>query len=384
MRTAMTRSAFVLALTGLLGALPAAAADPGITASEVLIGAFLPLQSGLAAGAVQQRDGTSAYFQHVNDQGGVGGRKIRWLVENDSYNPQQAVAVAKKLVERDEIFAFVSTLGTVTNLAVLPYAIQRKVPLIGPVVGTTKLLEPDAREVFGVLPTGQKRGRAIAAHATGALGGKRIAAFYQNDDLGKDVRDGVAEAIKAGGQAIVAEASYEPNDIDMSSQVAKLRAGNPDVVVVAGIPKPVALFMKEAEKQGWKPKMVGPAQLSDPIIVELAGSALEGLDIVFDVALPNMPEAKEANDILAKYAPNTRPGYFAYNGMIGAMLFVEALKRAGPQPTRAALIEQLENLRDFRTGIFPPITYGPGDHAGVDTFGIATWKAGKLEVLKSW
>ncbi|MCC0025358.1 MAG: ABC transporter substrate-binding protein, partial [Hyphomicrobiaceae bacterium] len=165
---------------------------------------------------------------------------------------------------------------------------------------------------------------------------------------------------------------------------ARLRSAEPDVVVLAGIPKPVALFLRTAETQGWAPTWVGPSLLADPLFAELGGSAVEGMHIVFDVALPNMPEAQATNKILAKYAPDTRPGYFAYNGVIGAMLFVEALKHIEGEPTREALIEAMESIKGFESGIFPPITYTKEDHAGVDRFGIAIWKGGELQISKSW
>jgi hypothetical protein len=148
----------------------------------------------------------------------------------------------------------------------------------------------------------------------------------------------------------------------MNNQVARLRSAEPDVVVLAGIPKPVALFLRAAETQGWAPTWVGPSLLADPLFAELGGSAVEGMHIVFDVALPNMPEAQATNKILAKNAPDTRPGYFAYNGVIGAMLFVEALKHIEGEPTREALIEAMESIKGFESGIFPPITYTKGEH----------------------
>ena len=106
---------------GLLALAIGAHAEPGVSRDTIKLGSYLPLQSGLAAGATQMKEGTEAYFKWVNDNGGVNGRKIEWIVENDSYNPQQTVAVVKKLVDRDDVFAVVSTLGTVTNLAVLPF-----------------------------------------------------------------------------------------------------------------------------------------------------------------------------------------------------------------------------------------------------------------------
>lgn len=378
----MTRIA--LGLIGAVGLCSPALAENGVTKDEIVIGAFLPLQSGLAAGAAQVRDGALAYAQHINDQGGINGRKIKWLTENDSYNPQQAVAATRKLVDRDEIFAVVSPLGTVTAMAVLPYLVQKNIPMIGPVVGSPKLLEPTDRVVFGVLPSGVTRGKAVAQHAVEEMKGKSIAVFSQNDDFGKDVRDGAVEYLKSKGMSIAAEASYAPNDADMSSQVAKLRAANPDVVVLAGIPKPLSLFINEAAKQGWKPKYVGPSQLTDPLMVELSGDNVNGTEIIYDVALQNSPAASEANAILAKYAPQTRPGYFAYNGMIGMMLFAEAVKRAGTEPTREKVITELEKLQQFKSGIFPPISYAPNNHAGVKTFGVAKWENGKLEMVKGW
>ena len=128
----------------------ARSADPGVTKDKVILGSFLPLQSGLAAGATQMKEGCDAYFKYINGSGGVNGRKIEWIVENDSYNPQQTAAVVKKLVDRDEVFAIVSTLGTVTNLAVLPFLAQRGVPIVNPAGGHMLLNKPtDKNHIAG-------------------------------------------------------------------------------------------------------------------------------------------------------------------------------------------------------------------------------------------
>src|SRR5262249_35434019 len=148
------RSAFALfAIVAAAAALPEAAwsADPGVTKDKVTLGSFLPLQSGLAAGATQMKEGCDAYFKYVNDSGGVNGRKIEWIVENDSYNPQQTAAVVKKLVDRDGVFAIVSTLGTVTNLAVLPFLAQRAVPIVHPPRDHLLLHNPTDTNVFAIL-----------------------------------------------------------------------------------------------------------------------------------------------------------------------------------------------------------------------------------------
>ena len=335
------------------------AGDPGITADKILLGSYLPLQSGLAAGANQLRDGADAYFKFVNDSGGIHGRTVKWTAENDSYNPQQTIAVVKKLVDRDGVFAIVSTLGTATNLAALPFLLQRQVPLIAPLSGSPLLLDSKEKWIFGVAPLGIQMGGSLGEYAADELKAKRVAIFYQNDQYGKDGRDGVVLAIKKRGLEPVAEANYIPSDVDVSSQVLKLKESNPDAVVLYSIPKHVALFLREAQKLGWKTNFLADNPMTDPIMVDLAGSALDGLIVNFFTALSDMPDPKvqKANEILAKYYPKTLPGYYTYQGMIGSMLFTEAANRVGNDLTRLKLATALESIKNFESGICPPISY---------------------------
>jgi branched-chain amino acid transport system substrate-binding protein len=371
------------------GALPEAAwsADPGVTKDKVTLGSFLPLQSGLAAGATQMKEGCDAYFKYINDSGGVNGRKIEWIVENDSYNPQQTAAVVKKLVDRDGVFAIVSTLGTVTNLAVLPFLAQRGVPIVNPAGGHMLLNKPTDKNVFGILPLSSEIGESMTDFAMTKLGAKRMAIFFQNDQFGKDQRDGAVEALKNHKLQSVAEASYVPSDVDVSAQVVALKQANPDAVILGIIPKHAALFVKEAQRLGWKPKIVGHNTVADPVVLDLAGAeALEGVYVNLMTAVDSMdtPAVKNANEILAKYYPQTKPGYYPYLGMAGAIIIVEAMKRAGGDLTRAKLITSLESLGHFEPGVVPPIDWSASYHGGPKTFGYAQWKGGKLSVLQGW
>jgi branched-chain amino acid transport system substrate-binding protein len=373
------------AATALSGA--ASAADPGVTADKITIGSFLPLQSGLAAGATGMKDAADAYFKYVNAAGGVQGRKIEWIVENDSYNPQQAVAVSKKLVDRDGVFAIVSTLGTVTNLATLPFLVQRNVPLINPAAGHLLLNKPRDKNVFAILPLASEIGENMAEFATKTLGAKRVAIFYQNDQFGKDQRDGAADYLKQIGMPAVAEAGYVPSDVEVSAQVVTLMRANPDAVIFGVIPKHGALFMKEAQRLGWKPKVVAHSNMADPVVIDLAGpEALEGVYVNLVSAAPNMdsPRVKNANGIIAKYSPQTKPGHYPYLGMAGAMIFVEAANRAGKDLTRAGLISALESFSLYEAGIIPPIEWSATYHGGPTKFGYAIWKAGQLDILQGW
>ncbi len=363
------------------------AADPGITNDKLILGSFLPLQSGLAAGATQMKEGTDAYFKYINDQGGVHGRKIDWIVENDSYNPQQTAAVVKKLVDRDGVFALVSTLGTVTNLAVLPFLAQRGIPIINPAGGHLLLNKPKDKNVFGILPLSSEIGESMTQFAVSKLSAKRIAIFFQNDQFGKDQRDGAVEYLKSRGLQPVGEASYVPSDVDVSAQAVALRQANPDAVILGVIPKHGALFMKEMQRLGWKSNVVGHNTMADPVVLDLAGAdVLEGVKVNLMTAVDTMdkPAVKKANEILAKYYPNTKPGYYPYLGMAGAMIVVEAANRAGKDLTRAGLISALESLGRFETGLVPPLDWSASYHGGPHTFGYAVWKGGKLAVIEGW
>ena len=367
---------------------PAAwSADPGVTKGKVVLGSFLPLQSGLAAGATQMKEGCDAYFRYINDQGGVNGRKIEWIVENDSYNPQQTAAVVKKLVDRDEVFAIVSTLGTVTNLAVLPFLRQRGVPIVNPAGGHMLLNKPTDKNVFGILPLSSEIGESMADYAVSNLGAKRVAIFFQNDQFGKDQRDGAVEALKKRNMEAVAEASYVPSDVDVSAQAVALRQANPDAVILGIIPKHGALFVKEAQRLGWSPKIVGHNTMADPVVLDLAGAeALEGVYVNLMTAVSTMdkPAVKKANEILAKYYPKTKPGYYPYLGMAGGIIIVEAMKRAGPDLTRVKLISSLESLGHFEPGVVPRVDWSASYHGGPKVFGYAQWRDGKLVVLQGW
>lgn len=369
-----------------LATIGATAADPGIYNDRIVIGSYLPLQSGLAAGANQLRAGADAYFRHINDQGGIYGRKIEWIVENDSYNPQQTIAIARKLVDRDRVFAIVSTLGTATNLAALPFLVQRGVPLINPAGGHERLNAPTDRIVFGMLPVGQEIGKSMVRFALDELNAKRIAILFQNDQFGKDPRDGAVEELEGRGLKPVAEASYVPSDVDVSAQAVALRDANPDVVVMAVITKQGALFLREAQKLGWKPKFVAMNTMGDPITLDLASDSLEGVYVNIMTAVETMdnPKVREANAILAKYHPDVAPGYWSYLGFAGAIAFVEGARRAGQDLTREKLISALESLGSFEPGVVPPLQWSKDNHGGSTVFGFAQWRDGRLQVIRGW
>jgi branched-chain amino acid transport system substrate-binding protein len=213
-----------------------------------------------------------------------------------------------------------------------------------------------------------------------------VAIFYQNDPFGKDPRDGAAAELEKRGMQVVSEASYVPSDVDVSAQVNAIRAGNPDVVLLLCITKQGALFAKEAQRLGWKPTMVATNTMGDPITVELGGASIEGMEVILFTAIETMdtPAVKQANTIVAKYHPETKPGYWTYLGIAGAKAFVDAAEKAGPDLTRAKLMEAMYSFGQYRPGVVPPVNWSKDKHGGPTTFGWAVWKDGKLVVTQGW
>ena len=353
----------------------------------VIFGAHVPLSGPLAAGGTQLKDGADAYFKYINDQGGVNGHMIDYKPLNDDYDPQKAVSDVRQLVERDGAVAIVSTLGTSTGLAVLPYLESKGIPYVAPLSGDARLLGVDASQpVFGVAPTGKEMGGSLGTYAVDQLGAKRVAAFYQNDAYGKDGRDGFKDQATAGGAEYVADAPYELSNTDYSAQIRKLRAANPDVVVLYALPSTAGNFLKQAKQQGWTDvQFVADNPMTDPIMVGLAGDALDGLICNFFTAVNGSVNQAVADKekIIQKYYPDVKGGYYSFQGMAGAMVAVEALKHIDGKVTPENFAKALEQV-SIQPDVTAPISYSPSSHTGVTKFGFAKWENGEIKVLSNY
>jgi branched-chain amino acid transport system substrate-binding protein len=218
--------------------------------ADIVLGSHVPLSGPLAAGGKQLNAGAEAYFNYINDQGGVNGHRIKYVARNDNYDPQAAVAAVRQLVEQDHAVGIVSTLGTSTGLAVMPYLAGKKVPYVAALSGDPRLLGADpSQPVFGLAPTGKEMGGSLGQYAVKTLGAKRVAAFYQNDAYGSDGHDGFQAQATAAGAQYVANAPYELSTTDYSAQIRELRSAHPDVVVLYALPATAANFLKQAKQQ---------------------------------------------------------------------------------------------------------------------------------------
>ncbi|RLB31090.1 MAG: ABC transporter substrate-binding protein [Deltaproteobacteria bacterium] len=360
----------------------------GVTDTEIRIGQWGP-QTGPAAlwGAVAR--GSGLYFKLINEEGGIHGRKIKYFIRDDAYQPPKTKAIAKELVEDKEVFAFASGVGTATGMAVRDYLEKNRVPWIGPAAGSVHWCYPpeEAPYLFGTYPLYCDEAFLLVNYAIDKLGKKKIAFFYQNDDYGKVGLIGAQIALERRGMEFAATVSAEPLDTDLSSHCMKLKAAKPDVVIMWVLPKHGAIMLGTAMKLGFKPLWMTTSTLSD---YQPMYKISKGLfkDVVFatfgellDSPHPLMVKYHEAQKRLE---PKERWGIFYYAGILFIEPMVEAFKRCGRDLTVDTFIKAMESIKDFQ-GIGPKMSFGPNKRQGSRSFFIARCtEGGGAEKLTGW
>ena len=335
--------------------------DEGVLTQEIVLGSSQPMSGTLAYMGKAVDEAIRTYFDMVNGQGGVHGRKIKLITYDDELKPAKSVANAKLLVERDNVLAMVGNIGHATNMSAYEYSGPKKVPTVG-ALSISDLTSTPARDYLYVLPSPQStETAAYVDHAINTLKAKRVAMLYQNDGWGKPAYDIAVKQLEKYGQKLVEAQTFERFATDITSQVFKLKESNPDVVIVYALGQEAVLFFRGAEKLGWKPTVFGAGGLNDPKFIELLGKSDAKLYVAsyYDPIDGNNPAIKDFNERYTKMYPNSKPSSMALMGYSSAAVMVEALRRAGPQPDRAKVIAALDNLKDFDQKIGPKITFQP-------------------------
>ena len=376
--------AFVILL--FIAIIPGAHAERGVTDTEIRIGQWGP-QTGPAAlwGAVAR--GTGCYFDMINAEGGIHGRKITYFLRDDAYQPPKTKAIAKELVEDKKVFAFASGVGTATGMAVKKYLHHKRVPWVGPAAGSTYWAYPPTKYLFSDYPLYCDEAAILINYAVKKMGKRRVAFFYQNDDYGKLGLYGAEVALEKHGLKLVAAVSAEPLDTDLSSHCMKLKAANPDCVLMWVLPKHGAIMLGTAAKIGFKPQWMTTSTLSDTLIMYKISKGLFK-NVIFvtfaegpDSQHPLMKKYKKAQE---KFAPRDRWGIFFYAGFGFVEPMVEGLKRCGRDLTVEKFVKAMESIKNLQ-GIGPKITFGPNKRQGTrSSFLGRCAEGGKSVRLSDW
>ena len=297
----------------------------GVTDTEIKIGSFGPLTGPAALwGNIMQ--GMDAYFKMINDEGGVNGRKINFIMKDDAYDPSRTVPGVRELVQKDEVFAFVGGIGTAPCMSILDYLVDEDIPWVSPISGGTHWSIPLKENVFSVLPYYIDEGAIQATYALDSLGTDKIAIIYQNDDVGKSALIGAKSVLDAKGKSFLAEVPVEITDTDLNSHIARLKDSGAEVVLLWTLPRQGVITVTSAKVIGYNPQWIASFILSDMTLMhQLTKGAWEGVIYgsfgtpPYDYSDPKIAKFKAA---LEKYHPDVRWGTFSYAGFIYAQPFI--------------------------------------------------------------
>jgi branched-chain amino acid transport system substrate-binding protein len=373
---------------------------PGVTARTVVIGGTFPL-SGPAAGYAPIPVGMDAYFSYVNatrgpdGKRGVGGRQIVFKYRDDAYNPSQTVELTRQLVEQDHVFALVGGLGTSEQEAVREYCNQQQVPQVYVSSGATEFGAQHATYpwTIGWQPDYQAEAATYGRYIAANLPGAKIGVLFQNDNFGEDYIAGLQAGLgKAHQGQIVATRSYEPTDTSVSGQLLDLRAAGVDTLLIAALPLQTIGAYAAMAGMSWRPTNIFATSISATSAFLPIAAARAGADEVNgtitsiypkDPANPfwaNDPGMKLYMKIMSRYAPSADPKNInALYGVAKAYTFVQALRAAGPNPTRASLMAAVLKMDD-RTNPFllPGVVTktGPNDAFPLSQLQLERWNNG--------
>lgn len=384
-----TKSLMVsLLVFGVMLALPAqgVAGAPGFDKKEIRIAQWGP-QTGPAAPWGSVARGSDLLFQLVNEEGGIHGRKIKYFIRDDQYNPAQTKAVVKELVERRGIFAFVGGVGAACGMAVKDYLAEHKVIWVGPSTAINEYVFPVNPYLFGIYPLYQDEASILTKYAVEKLGAKKIGFLYQNDAYGKDGLAGCKQRLKTYDMTLVEVVPVEPSEKDLSSQLLRLKNSGAEAVFMWVNPTTAVITLKTSATIGFKPQWFSSDTLSDyPLMDTLTGGLWEGV-ITGAFGMPPLsdhPLMVKYREAVKRFAPEERWGTFYLAGTLYAEPLVEALKRVGPDLSIEACLNELNNIRNFQ-GIGPVINWYPDQHQGTDSVQIQqSGPKGSYILLQDW
>jgi branched-chain amino acid transport system substrate-binding protein len=340
---------------------------PGVTDTEIVVGTHMPLTGPAAGGYSKIAPATKAYFDYVNANGGVHGRKITYKIKDDGYNPANTQTVVRELVLQDKVFAILNGLGTPTHTGVLDFLKTNRVPDLFVASGSRSWNQADKYPgTFGFNPDYTVEGKILGTYIKENLAGKKTCFLGQDDDFGRDSLEGVQKILGP----VAAKESYVTSNPNVGPQMGALKAAGCEVVVLATVPGFTALSIGTAAKIAFKPQFVVSNVGADPTTVGKAlGAAaplMEGLvaanylPLNTDEANPWIQLFKKVN---AEHNGNAEFDNNIVYGMSVGYLFVQALQSAGKDLTRDKILEAVQK-NGFQGPGLVPLRFSAQDHSG--------------------
>lgn len=385
-RRTMLKGSLSVTLASLTSSLARANDTTGITATEIKIGSTTSLSGPVSALGVQARV-QEAFFRMVNENGGVAGRRIKYIYYDDGFQPPKTVEQVRRLIENDEVAFFFNMLGTAPNSAVVTYINQKKIPHLFLSVNGDKWGDYKKYPwTMGFAPSARIEGQIYAKYALQTNPKARFAILYQNDDLGKDYLAGVRDVLGAEFDSRAKAVSHEAADPTIDSQIVALRTTNADVLLSGTTGKFGAQSIRKVYELGWKPQHFvasGVASIAGTINPAGPERAI-GITTVAYIKDPGDPEW--ANDqavtgylaFMRKYFPegNAMDGYCTYAYTV-ALVLMQVLKQCGDDLSRENIMRQAENLKDLEIPMLLPgikVNTSPTNHHPLRQVQLMRWE----------
>ncbi|MGL9620569.1 ABC transporter substrate-binding protein [Bradyrhizobium sp. U531] len=368
--------------------------DTGASDTEIKIGNIMPYSGPASAyGVIGKTE--EAYFKMINDKGGINGRKINFVTYDDGYSPPKAVEQVRKLVESDEVLVVFNPLGTPSNSAIQKYLNSKKIPQLFVATGATKWNDPkNFPWTMGWQPSYQSEAQIYAKWLMKEKPNAKVAVLYQNDDFGKDYLKGTKDGLGAKASSmIIMEESYEVSEPSIDGHIVKIKAANPDVLLIYTTPKFAAQTIKKTAELNWKPlQILTNVSISVGSVMKPAGfensegvlSAAYAKDST-DPQWANDPGMKKWNEFVDKYMPGAdKSDTSMVYGYGAASTLAKVLEMCGDDLTRANIMKQAASLKDFAPDTLLPgvkINTSATDFAPIAQLQMQRFKGEKWELF---
>jgi branched-chain amino acid transport system substrate-binding protein len=323
--------------------------------------------SGSRSALTKELDsGTLAYFRLINSQGGVHGRQLQLSTVDDGYVVSRTEEGVRERIKKDDVFAFVSSIGTANAEATLPLVNAARIPLVAPLSGAASLREPFSHYVFHLRSSYAQEVERMVEHSL-TIGISRVAVFYDDDAFGQDVRHSVEQALARRKLLPVAVGKVERGSVDIAQAMTVIGKGRPQVVICGSFGKSLVEFIQAMKRSPAPPQFYVLSFFTSGASIRQLGADARGIGVTQVMPWPsaaNTPLVREFTSAMARFAPDSPISYISLEGYATAKVLVEGLRRAGRDLSREKFIDSLETFRNLDLGgIF--LSYSPSDHSGL-------------------
>lgn len=363
----------------------AMAQQQGVTKDEILVGTILDLSGPLAAYGKDLRNGMNLRIAEANEQGGVNGRRIKLLIEDNGYDPKRAVLATQKLVTQDKVFIMAGLLGTASNNAALPVLMQRGVINFFPMALARDMYEPVNKLKFAFVSSYVEQMVKAVPKLYREKKATKACTIYQDDEFGLEVMRGAEQGLKTIDVEFAERTTYKRGATDFSSQVARMKAANCDFIVMGTLIRESVGTIAEARKLGYNPTMIASVSAYTDLIPKLGGKAMDGFYTTMSAQHPYEDDASAPLRFWAnKYRTSftDAPSVFSVYGYVILDRLISAMQKTGPNLTTDNLSKTMESLR-VPSDIFgmPEMSWSPTNHLASSESRLSQLQDGRWKVV---